>query len=170
MGEYWRYRVGDIRVICDIEDGQMMVLVIEISDRREVYRWAISLTASSWWYVPKLQLSQFKPLYIEPKAYAKKLSCVLGFIEPPKWIWRLCRSKSFGSSRATTVDLRGAKGISWVRAGDKRSSNWWSKNGWSSLDCGVFGVGGSSHANLFYKTNYPKSLIYIKWLIKTLVH
>ena len=38
MGEYWRYRVGDIRVICDIEDGQMMVLVIEISDRREVYR------------------------------------------------------------------------------------------------------------------------------------
>jgi len=38
MGEYWRYRVGDIRVICDIENGQMMVLVIEISDHREVYR------------------------------------------------------------------------------------------------------------------------------------
>ena len=28
MGEYWRYRVGDIRVICHIVDGQMMVLVI----------------------------------------------------------------------------------------------------------------------------------------------
>ena len=38
MGEYWRYRVGDIRVICDIEDGQMMVLVIAIGNRREVYR------------------------------------------------------------------------------------------------------------------------------------
>ena len=38
IGEYWRYRVGDIRVICDIEDGQMTVLVIEIGNRREVYR------------------------------------------------------------------------------------------------------------------------------------
>ncbi len=30
MGEYWRYRVGDIRVICNILDGQMTVLVIQI--------------------------------------------------------------------------------------------------------------------------------------------
>ena len=38
IGEYWRYRVGDIRVICNIVDEQMMVLVIEIGNRREVYR------------------------------------------------------------------------------------------------------------------------------------
>ena len=38
MGEYWRYRVGDIRVICNIVDGQFTVLVIEIGNRREVYR------------------------------------------------------------------------------------------------------------------------------------
>ena len=38
MGEYWRYRVGDIRIICSILDGQMIVLVIEIGNRREVYR------------------------------------------------------------------------------------------------------------------------------------
>ena len=38
MGEYWRYRVGDIRVICHISDGQMTVLVIQIGNRREVYR------------------------------------------------------------------------------------------------------------------------------------
>ena len=38
MGEYWRYRVGDIRVICNILDGQMTVLVIEIGNRREVYK------------------------------------------------------------------------------------------------------------------------------------
>ena len=38
MGEYWRYRVGDIRVICNILDGQMTFLVIEIGNRREVYR------------------------------------------------------------------------------------------------------------------------------------
>jgi len=38
MGEYWLYRIGDIRVICNILDGQMTVLVIEIGNRREVYR------------------------------------------------------------------------------------------------------------------------------------
>ena len=38
MGEYWRYRVGDVRVICNILDGQMTVLVVEIGNRREVYR------------------------------------------------------------------------------------------------------------------------------------
>ena len=38
VGEYWRYRVGDIRVICNIVDGQMTVLVIEIGNRREVYK------------------------------------------------------------------------------------------------------------------------------------
>ena len=38
IGEYWRYRVGDIRVICNIVDEQVMVLVIEIGNRREVYR------------------------------------------------------------------------------------------------------------------------------------
>ena len=30
MGEYWRYRAGDVRVICNILDGQMTVLVIQI--------------------------------------------------------------------------------------------------------------------------------------------
>ena len=38
VGEYWRYRVGDIRVICNIFDGQMTVLVIKIGNRREVYK------------------------------------------------------------------------------------------------------------------------------------
>jgi mRNA interferase RelE/StbE len=38
MGEYWRYRVGDIRVICNIVDGQLTVLVVEIGNRHEVYR------------------------------------------------------------------------------------------------------------------------------------
>ena len=38
LGDYWRYRVGDIRVICNISDGQMTVLLIEIGNRRDVYR------------------------------------------------------------------------------------------------------------------------------------
>ena len=37
LGDYWRYRVGDIRVICNIQDGEMCVLVIEIGNRREIY-------------------------------------------------------------------------------------------------------------------------------------
>ena len=37
-GAYWRYRIGDIRVICSIQDGEMCVLVIEMGHRREIYR------------------------------------------------------------------------------------------------------------------------------------
>ena len=38
LGAYWRYRVGDYRVICDIQDSALCILVIEIGNRREVYR------------------------------------------------------------------------------------------------------------------------------------
>jgi mRNA interferase RelE/StbE len=38
LGALWRYRVGDYRVICDIQDGALRVLVVEIGHRREVYR------------------------------------------------------------------------------------------------------------------------------------
>lgn len=33
----WRYRVGDYRIICDIRDGELVVLVVRIGHRREVY-------------------------------------------------------------------------------------------------------------------------------------
>ncbi len=35
---YWRYRVGDYRILCVIEDEQVLVLVVELGHRREVYR------------------------------------------------------------------------------------------------------------------------------------
>ncbi len=38
MGSYWRYRVGDVRVICDIQDRMLLILVVEVGHRREVYR------------------------------------------------------------------------------------------------------------------------------------
>lgn len=38
LGHYWRYRVGDYRVICDIQDRKVVVLVLRIGHRREVYR------------------------------------------------------------------------------------------------------------------------------------
>lgn len=38
LGDLWRYRVGDYRVLCDIRDGVLTVLVLQIGNRREVYR------------------------------------------------------------------------------------------------------------------------------------
>lgn len=38
LGAFWRYRVGDFRIICDIQDAKLCVLVVQIGHRREVYR------------------------------------------------------------------------------------------------------------------------------------
>lgn len=38
LGTYWRYRVGNYRLICDIDDSSVRILVIEVGNRREVYR------------------------------------------------------------------------------------------------------------------------------------
>jgi mRNA interferase RelE/StbE len=37
-GGLWRYRVGDYRVICEIQDSSVRILVVQIGHRREVYR------------------------------------------------------------------------------------------------------------------------------------
>jgi mRNA interferase RelE/StbE len=34
----WRYRVGDYRLICDIQDERITVVVLEIGNRKDVYR------------------------------------------------------------------------------------------------------------------------------------
>jgi mRNA interferase RelE/StbE len=38
LGGLWRYRVGDCRVICDLQDSALRVLVVQVGNRREVYR------------------------------------------------------------------------------------------------------------------------------------
>lgn len=38
LGSFWRYRVGDHRLICDLRDDVVTILVLEIGHRREVYR------------------------------------------------------------------------------------------------------------------------------------
>ncbi|SDY78858.1 type II toxin-antitoxin system RelE family toxin [Nitrosomonas halophila] len=38
LGGLWRYRVGDYRLICEIQDGVLCVLVLKIGNRREVYK------------------------------------------------------------------------------------------------------------------------------------
>lgn len=33
----WRYRVGDYRIICEIQDEKLVVLALAVGHRREVY-------------------------------------------------------------------------------------------------------------------------------------
>ena len=38
LGEFWKYRVGDYRLICKIEDDRFVVLVLRAGHRKEIYR------------------------------------------------------------------------------------------------------------------------------------
>ena len=38
LGEFWKYRVGDYRVIARIEDDALRVLVVRVGSRGKVYR------------------------------------------------------------------------------------------------------------------------------------
>jgi mRNA interferase RelE/StbE len=37
-GGLWRYRVGDYRLICDIQDERITVIVLRVGHRKDVYR------------------------------------------------------------------------------------------------------------------------------------
>ena len=34
---YWKYRVGDYRLICELRDTELLILVVEVGHRKEVY-------------------------------------------------------------------------------------------------------------------------------------
>ena len=38
LGDFWKFRVGDYRIITDIQDKQIRILVLRVGNRREVYR------------------------------------------------------------------------------------------------------------------------------------
>ncbi len=38
LGSYWKYRVGDWRIICDIQGERIVVRVLRIGNRRQIYR------------------------------------------------------------------------------------------------------------------------------------
>lgn len=38
LGEFWRYRVGPYRLICKIQDNRLVVLVLRVGHRKEIYR------------------------------------------------------------------------------------------------------------------------------------
>lgn len=38
LAGFWKYRVGDYRLIAHIEDGKLRILVLTIGNRRDVYK------------------------------------------------------------------------------------------------------------------------------------
>ncbi len=38
LGDFWKYRVGDYRIIAKIEDDALIIVVVKLGNRREIYR------------------------------------------------------------------------------------------------------------------------------------
>lgn len=38
LSGYWRYRVGDWRMICELDDGRLLIMLIEVDHRSKTYR------------------------------------------------------------------------------------------------------------------------------------
>lgn len=38
LGVFWKYRVGDYRIVVCIEDGALRILVVRVGNRKQVYR------------------------------------------------------------------------------------------------------------------------------------
>ena len=38
FGDLWRHRLDDFRIVCKIEDRKLIVLVLRIGQRKEIYR------------------------------------------------------------------------------------------------------------------------------------
>lgn len=37
LGAFWKYRIGDFRLICEIKDNELLVIVIKIGHRKKIY-------------------------------------------------------------------------------------------------------------------------------------
>lgn len=38
LGTFWKYRVGDYRIVAQIQDAAVRILVVRLGHRRDVYR------------------------------------------------------------------------------------------------------------------------------------
>ncbi len=38
LGQFWKYRVGDYRIVAEIHDRKVRILVVRVGHRRDVYR------------------------------------------------------------------------------------------------------------------------------------
>ena len=34
----WRYRIGDYRIFCEIDDGELVIFAMEVGHRRDIYK------------------------------------------------------------------------------------------------------------------------------------
>jgi len=37
LGDLWRYRVGDFRIICELRDKEIRIVVVRVGNRKDVY-------------------------------------------------------------------------------------------------------------------------------------
>ena len=37
LGDLWRYRVGDCRIICELRDKEIRIVVVRVGNRKDVY-------------------------------------------------------------------------------------------------------------------------------------
>ena len=38
LSQYWRYRVGDYRILAEINDAEIIIIIVEIGHRRDIFR------------------------------------------------------------------------------------------------------------------------------------
>ena len=38
LSQFWRYRVGDYRILAEINDTEIVIIIVEVGHRREIYR------------------------------------------------------------------------------------------------------------------------------------
>ena len=37
LGNFWKYRVGDYRIVCDIQDKKLLILTLRVGHRSQIY-------------------------------------------------------------------------------------------------------------------------------------
>ena len=38
LSKFWRYRVGDYRILCEINNGELIIIIVAIGHRRDIYK------------------------------------------------------------------------------------------------------------------------------------
>ena len=38
LSQYWRYRVGDYRILAEINDAEIIIIIVEVGHRRDIYK------------------------------------------------------------------------------------------------------------------------------------
>ncbi len=37
LGDLWRYRVGNFRIICELRDKEIRIVVVRVGNRKDIY-------------------------------------------------------------------------------------------------------------------------------------